>query len=140
MSPSTAAVQTIPDAGWHGFFNADARQLGADVVALIERDRELPGNNVDSERARMRCKIKFHESPLDGMWSRLAGRHLPISMKRRINGSSRFTWSEDACTGVHQAGFFSQRPVRTRSPLETAKSTTISSAAGASSNEAVTRS
>lgn len=41
MSPSTAALQTrSPDAGWHGFFDADARQLGADVVALIDQDRE----------------------------------------------------------------------------------------------------
>ncbi|CAN7653920.1 hypothetical protein LJR009_005934 [Bosea sp. LjRoot9] len=41
MSPTTAALQTgFPDADWHGFFNADARQLGADVVALIDRDRE----------------------------------------------------------------------------------------------------
>jgi glycine hydroxymethyltransferase len=41
MSTSSATVQaTFNDANWHDFFEADARRLGADVVALIDLDRE----------------------------------------------------------------------------------------------------
>ncbi|MFC5421518.1 serine hydroxymethyltransferase [Bosea eneae] len=41
MSTSPAPLQTLSnDAGWHDFFDADARRLGADVVALIDLDRE----------------------------------------------------------------------------------------------------
>lgn len=41
MSTSSATVQAPSnDANWHDFFDADARRLGADVVALIDLDRE----------------------------------------------------------------------------------------------------
>ena len=41
MSRSTGAAQAhSADLNWHGFFGADARQAGADVVALIDQDRK----------------------------------------------------------------------------------------------------
>ena len=48
MSPSTGPVHArSTDTNWHNFFEADARQLGADVVALIDQDRKREAQSLN---------------------------------------------------------------------------------------------